>query len=135
MNKKPSPGFHPQTLWRSALGSLPKAMISESDNKRDDNKKSLPKEALHLLVARTGFEPVISALRGRRPKPLDERASMWAGRKMAGMEGFEPPLTEPESVVLPLDDIPIGVCPVASWRIHCLDARNYFRGSSQRMQA
>lgn len=26
------------------------------------------------LVARTGFEPVISALRGRRPKPLDERA-------------------------------------------------------------
>ena len=25
-------------------------------------------------VARTGFEPVISALRGRRPKPLDERA-------------------------------------------------------------
>ena len=26
------------------------------------------------MVARTGFEPVISALRGRRPKPLDERA-------------------------------------------------------------
>ena len=26
------------------------------------------------FVARTGFEPVISALRGRRPKPLDERA-------------------------------------------------------------
>ena len=25
-------------------------------------------------VARTGFEPVVSALRGRRPKPLDERA-------------------------------------------------------------
>lgn len=29
-----------------------------------------------LLVARTGFEPVISALRGQRPKPLDERASV-----------------------------------------------------------
>ena len=28
------------------------------------------------LVARTGFEPVISALRGRRPEPLDERAVM-----------------------------------------------------------
>ncbi len=28
------------------------------------------------IVARTGFEPVISALRGRRPKPLDERASV-----------------------------------------------------------
>ena len=27
-----------------------------------------------LLVARTGFEPVISALRGRCPWPLDERA-------------------------------------------------------------
>ena len=26
------------------------------------------------LVARTGFEPVISALRGQRPGPLDERA-------------------------------------------------------------
>ena len=28
------------------------------------------------VVARTGFEPVISALRGRRPKPLDERANV-----------------------------------------------------------
>ena len=27
---------------------------------------------------------------------------------MAGGEGFEPPLTESESVVLPLDDPPIG---------------------------
>ena len=26
------------------------------------------------IVARAGFEPAISALRGRRPKPLDERA-------------------------------------------------------------
>ena len=33
------------------------------------------------LVARTGFEPVISALRGRRPEPLDERAKNgWGGR-------------------------------------------------------
>ena len=54
------------------------------------------------LVARTRFELVISALRGRRPKPLDERAIM------AGMEGVEPPLTEPESAVLPLDDIPVA---------------------------
>lgn len=30
--------------------------------------------SLGELVARTGVEPVISALRGRRPKPLDERA-------------------------------------------------------------
>ena len=55
------------------------------------------------MVARTRFELVISALRGRRPKPLDERAVM------AGMEGVEPPLTEPESAVLPLDDIPVAV--------------------------
>src|SRR5437762_6457853 len=27
-----------------------------------------------LLVARTGFEPVISGLKGRRPGPLDDRA-------------------------------------------------------------
>lgn len=60
--------------------------------------------ALQSLVARTRFELVISALRGRRPKPLDERAIM------AGMEGVEPPLTEPESAVLPLDDIPSGCC-------------------------
>jgi hypothetical protein len=31
-------------------------------------------KTIALLVARTGFEPVVSALRGRRPKPLDERA-------------------------------------------------------------
>ena len=30
--------------------------------------------AKRLLVAHTGFEPVTSALRGRRPKPLDECA-------------------------------------------------------------
>ena len=63
------------------------------------------------MVARTGFEPVISALRGRRPEPLDERAkSDKTQHTMAGMEGVEPPLTEPESAVLPLDDIPIGCC-------------------------
>ena len=28
------------------------------------------------FVARTGFEPVIPALRGRCPKPLDERANV-----------------------------------------------------------
>lgn len=27
------------------------------------------------LVTRTGFEPVISSVKGRRPKPLDQRAS------------------------------------------------------------
>ena len=57
------------------------------------------------MVAPTRFELVISALRGRRPEPLDERAVCKMQR--AGMEGVEPPLTEPESAVLPLDDIPM----------------------------
>ena len=52
---------------------------------------------LKYLVAHTGFEPVISSLRGRCPRPLDECA------KLAGDPGFEPGLTDPESVVLPLD--------------------------------
>src|SRR5690606_29446074 len=31
--------------------------------------------AFPVLVARRGFEPLISALRGRCPRPLDERAT------------------------------------------------------------
>ena len=31
------------------------------------------------MVARTGFEPVISTLRGWCPRPLDERATYWNG--------------------------------------------------------
>ncbi len=54
------------------------------------------------MVAHTGFEPVISSLRGRCPKPLDECAT----KRLAGEEGFEPSLTDPESAVLPLDDSP-----------------------------
>ena len=56
------------------------------------------------MVARTGFEPVISALRGRCPWPLDERAT--TKHLLAGDRGFEPRLTDPESVVLPLDESP-----------------------------
>jgi hypothetical protein len=48
---------------------------------------------------------VISSLRGRCPKPLDECATYF----MAGEEGFEPSLTDPESAVLPLDDSPAHV--------------------------
>ena len=39
----------------------------------------------------------LTYLRGRCPRPLDECA------KLAGDPGFEPGLTDPESVVLPLD--------------------------------
>ena len=56
-------------------------------------------------VARTGFEPVISGLKGRRPGPLDERAApdtkllpTRCGRKpMVGGEGFEPPTSSMSS--------------------------------------
>lgn len=58
------------------------------------------------MVARTRFELVIFALRGRCPKPLDERAI--AAVQMAEPERIELPLMEPESIVLPLDDGSIG---------------------------
>ena len=57
------------------------------------------------MVAHTGFEPVISALRGRCPRPLDECA-ITPITELAGDRGFEPRLTDPESVVLPLDESP-----------------------------
>ena len=61
-----------------------------------------------FLVAPTGFEPATSALRGRRPKPLDDGATYFAHlEKMAGVEGVEPSHAEPESGVLPLDDTPV----------------------------
>ena len=59
---------------------------------------------LFQLVAPTGFEPAISALRGRRPKPLDDEAIRCV---VAGVEGVEPSHTVPETAVLPLDDTPI----------------------------
>ena len=60
---------------------------------------------LGFLVAPTGFEPATSALRGRRPKPLDDGAT-YVRRcvEMAGVGGVEPPHTAPETAVLPLDD-------------------------------
>ena len=60
-----------------------------------------------FLVAPTGFEPATSALRGRRPKPLDDGAT-YVRRciEMAGVGGVEPPHTAPETAVLPLDDTP-----------------------------
>ena len=47
--------------------------------------------AVSYVVARTGFEPVISALRGRRPEPLDERAvSFGEGRHWLGWRESNP---------------------------------------------
>ena len=49
-------------------------MPTLAEHSSSDNKTGRV-TGLKLLVARTGFEPVISALRGRRPEPLDERAN------------------------------------------------------------
>ena len=58
-------------------------------------KKSRPRAAREFLVAPTGFEPATSALRGRRPKPLDDGAT-WRFMKPGGVR---PP--DPDSLVAP----------------------------------
>ena len=43
-----------------------------------------------------------------RPQAKNEKAARWAASHfLAGGEGFEPPLAESESAVLPLDDPPV----------------------------
>ena len=69
-----------------------------------------------LVVAHRGFEPLISALRGRCPGPLDECAT-----RMAGDPGFEPGLTDSESAVLPLDESPAWNSqprPIITFAVH-----------------
>ena len=84
-----------------------------------DSKKKAERHArpsVFQLVAPTGFEPAISALRGRRPKPLDD------GAMLAGVEGVEPSHTVPETAVLPLDDTPMCAAPQEH------DAKRYIIG-------
>ena len=38
--------------------------------------RSHEEHIMMMRVARTGFEPVVSALRGQCPRPLDERAEV-----------------------------------------------------------
>lgn len=52
----------------------------------------------------------VSALRGRRPRPLD-----YGAMKLAGEEGFEPSQSDPESDVLPLDDSPTDAMSTADY--------------------
>ena len=88
-------------------------------------KKSPDRGLWKILVAPKGFEPSTSALRGRRPKPLDDGATWWFDMRrnrlrivnvrglrsqVAGVEGVEPSHTAPETAVLPLDDTPS--CPL-----------------------
>ena len=61
-----------------------RARFSYNPNLLARKQKSLqPKLQAEHLVASIGFEPTISALRGRRPKPLDDEAmsAYWLGWK------------------------------------------------------
>ena len=51
-----------------------------------------PPPACNVLVAPTGFEPATSALRGRRPKPLDDGATSlrFSCRKWLGWKESNP---------------------------------------------
>ena len=55
---------------RREMGEWP---VLRTEGRRQKEKRSGNRSASHL-VARSRFELLISALRGRRPKPLDERA-------------------------------------------------------------
>ena len=44
---------------------------------------------IRCVVARTRFELVISALRGRRPKPLDERAISLSRKEVVARTRFK----------------------------------------------
>ena len=71
-----------------------------------------------FMVAPKGFEPSTSALRGRRPKPLDDGATFGAVViVMAGVEGVEPSHTAPETAVLPLDDTPTSLAGASLTRL------------------
>ena len=69
-------GGDPLRLARSAGGGG--ECEGGGDGQRGDEATELRHGFLRWreeLVPRTGFEPVISALRGRRPEPLDERGT------------------------------------------------------------
>src|SRR5579859_4063377 len=65
-------------IWHKRKGAKIKEnrSLNVSTNSPSENLKNSPRG----LVARTGFEPVISALRGQRPRPLDERATRTPGK-------------------------------------------------------
>lgn len=55
-----------------------------------DNKKAEVKASAVHLVAPTGFEPATFALRGRRPKPLDDGAIKRIYQKWLGWKESNP---------------------------------------------
>ena len=62
-------GSHAWKLWHK-YGTSPK--LKKKSGRPLDDRGTL--SGASEMVARMGFEPMISALRGQRPRPLDERA-------------------------------------------------------------
>src|SRR3954470_1015366 len=55
-----------------------------------------------------GIRTLATAVRGRRPGPLDDGAVREELQFLAGVPGLEPRLTEPETVGLPITPYPMG---------------------------
>ncbi|GEM_PF-1601023 len=68
-----------------------------------------------IIGGPNGTRTRVFGVRGRYPRPLDDGTTH--KRKMAGGLGFEPRLTGPEPVVLPLDDPPAGTLLIF-WEIY-----------------
>ena len=67
----------PSTFPKLSVHEQRTIQFAEAIYCQDANKKAAAEAGAHIsLVAPTGFEPVISALRGRCPWPLDEGA-LW----------------------------------------------------------
>ncbi len=54
--------------------------VNAANGIRTRDLRLLPRTKFEM-VALTGFEPVISALRGRRPEPLDDSAKLVRGER------------------------------------------------------
>jgi hypothetical protein len=81
-------------------------------------------DAGRSLCSPEGIRTLATALRGRRPRPLDDgtrtselllnlcrsSAPLPRGRRSAGVPGLEPRLAEPESAGLPITPYPIWPC-------------------------
>ncbi len=65
--------------------------------------ENIKEQRKHIKInSPSGIRTRVFAVRGQCPRPLDD------GTKKTGRLGFEPRLTESESAVLPLDDLPVN---------------------------
>ncbi len=66
--------------FAAAVRTLDRLALSDTEKRLP-----LPRTEPFQVVARAGFEPAISALRGRRPGPLDERAKLLEHNEPLGL--------------------------------------------------